>query len=222
MSQPITIGIVDDQLLFQQALGNLLEQSERFTILFRAGNGEDCLRALTECESLPSLILIDLEMPGMNGLLLQDTLHQRYPSIKTIVLSVHSSARLMSRMIQSGASGFLSKNCDQQELLTTLQQVHETGFYITETVVKALQTSFQHKYPLRDLTTISIELTRREKEVLRLICSEKSTPEIAAALYVSERTVEGHRQNLLAKTGCRNVAGLVVFAIKNGLTEAFF
>jgi DNA-binding NarL/FixJ family response regulator len=140
--------------------------------------------------------------------------------MKVIVLSGHARERLIARMIEAGSSGYLVKNCDKEELVTAIYSVGKNGFYINAQVLKAMQvTAGQKGKPLRNSNYIPIELTAREKEVLLRICRELSNAEIAAQLHLSIRTVEGHRNNLLAKTGCRNTAGLVVFAVKYGIYE---
>lgn len=216
----IRIALVDDQLLFRQAMAMLIEGEPGLSLVMQADNGVDCLRQLPSLDNPPDVALIDMEMPEMDGQQLTDELQKKYPSIKVVILSVHSKERLIARMIQAGASGYLFKNCDKQELLLAIRTVYTSGFYINPIVLKAIQSvSAAGQDPVKKETSIPVDLSKREREILELICREQSNPEIAEQLFLSVRTVEGHRNNLLQKTGCRNTAGLVLFAVKYHLFE---
>jgi DNA-binding NarL/FixJ family response regulator len=154
----------------------------------------------------------------MNGIELNEILQKQYPQIKIVVLSVLIQERLISKMIAAGADAYLEKNCNKDELITTINTVHTTGFYINQQTMQALQhtANFKNKKN-RELADITADITKREREVLEMICNELSAAEIAGKLYLSVRTVEGHRNNLILKTGCRNTAGLVLFAVKAGI-----
>lgn len=220
-NENIHIALVDDQVLFRKGIASLIREESGFTLLLEAGRGEDCLVQLSKMNQLPDVALIDMEMPGLDGMQLNDELHRLYPSIKVIVLSVHTGDRLVARMIQGGACGYLFKNCDKDELLNAIRLVHKNGFYITPPVLKALQSPGGKGAVTKELS-IPVELTQREKEVLRCICMEMTNTEIAEKLFISNRTVDGHRNNLLLKTGCRNTAGLVLFAVKHRIFELVF
>ena len=219
----IRIAIADDQLLFRQSMAVLIESQPGFQLAMEAGNGIDFLNQLQNMPLLPHIALIDMEMPGMDGMQLNDELHKRYPSIKVIVLSVHSKERLVARMIQAGACGYLFKNCDKKELIDAIQSVHNSGFYITPVIFRALQSDKANTpRSIKNFNSIPIDISKRETEILRLICSELSAAEIATRLFISVRTVDGHRNSLLQKTGCHNTAGLVLFAVKNYIFELSF
>jgi DNA-binding NarL/FixJ family response regulator len=219
----INIGLVDDQVLFRQGIAALIQSEEEFSLTLQAENGIDCLTQLQNVEVLPDIILADMEMPAMDGMELNEQLQKKYPSIKLIVLSVHSGERLIARMIDKGACGYLVKNCDKAELITAIKTVFTAGFYINNSVLKAIQnTSGSRNTPPKNFIGSPVELTEREKEILLLICKEYSNTEIAAQLFLSPRTVEGHRNNLLLKTGRRNTAGLVLFAVKYHIHEVAF
>jgi len=218
--EKIKIGLVDDQLLFRQGLASLIASVEDFMLIMEANDGQDCLSQLQELEIKPDIILMDMEMPGMDGMELNEILHKEFPSVKVIVVSVHAGERLIARMIDAGASGYLLKNCDKAELVMAVNTVFSTGFYINNSVLKAIQhASTTRQQAPKNLMGIPVELTPREKEILLLICKELSAPEIADQLFLSTRTVEGHRNNLLLKTGCKNTAGLVLFAVKYYIYE---
>lgn len=218
--QAIKVAVVDDQLLFRQSVSFLIGNQPGFSLVLEAENGRDCLDKLSGINSLPDVALIDMEMPEMDGMQLNSELREKYPSIKVIVLSIHDKETLIGRMVQSGASGYLLKNCDKAELVNAIQTVYNTGFYFNPAVLKAIQSkAVFSKRSFKNINSIVIDISKREIEILQLICQELSTAEIAAKLFLSIRTVEGHRNNLLQKTGCHNTAGLVLFAIRNHIFE---
>ncbi|MES2376270.1 MAG: response regulator transcription factor [Bacteroidota bacterium] len=216
----IKIALVDDQQLFRQSLASLITSNASFQLTGEFEDGRLLLHHLSSQEVLPDIVLLDMEMPGINGMEVNALLQKQFPSVKVIVLSIHTKERLIAKMIENGASGYLIKTCHKDELFSAIGTVFNTGFYINQQVLKAIQkaSSLKHKQ-IRNLSGIDIDISEREKEILRLICSEMNAPEIAEKLFLSIRTVEGHRNNLLGKTGCRNTAGLVLFAVKNGIFE---
>jgi len=219
----ILISLVDDQQLFRSGLAALIKSVRGFSLLSEAENGKVFLDILKSSGSLPHIALIDMEMPVMNGVELNAVLQKDYPSIKVIVLSTYNQERFISKMIEAGACGYLTKNCEIEELMTAINSTHKNGFYFNQDTLAAMRNSSQYKSAdIKNLSNISIELTGREKEVLTLLCKELSNIEIGEQLFISPRTVEGHRNNLLSKTGCRNTAGLVIFAIKNNLFQIGF
>lgn len=222
MQNVINVALADDQVLFREGIASLIRNEEGFSLGMEADNGLDFLSKLKTSDELPDILLMDMEMPGMDGMQLNEELHKHYPSIKVIVLSVHDSERLMARMIQAGASGYLFKNCNKEELLNAIRNVSNNGFYITPAVLKAIQSPTANTRGITNIQSIPIDISQREKEVLQLICEELSNAEIAEKLFISVRTVDGHRNNLLAKTGCHNTAGLVLFAVKHHIFEVLF
>jgi DNA-binding NarL/FixJ family response regulator len=217
----IRLALVDDQILFRQGIASLISSEAGFALVMEADNGNDFLANLKKMELLPDIVLMDMEMPGMDGMELNEVLHKHYPSIRVVVLSVHDGERLMARMIQAGACGYLFKNCNKEELVNAVRNVFSNGFYITPAVLKAIQ-SPTAKGVITNIQSIPIDLSQREREVLMLICEEYGNAEIAEKLFISVRTVDGHRNNLLAKTGCHNTAGLVLFAVKHHIFEVLF
>lgn len=222
MQQIINVALVDDQVLFREGIASLIRNEEGYSLTLEADSGLDFLARLKEMDELPDILLMDMEMPGMDGMQLNDELRKKFPSIKVIVLSVHAGERLMARMIHAGACGYLLKNCNKAELLNAIQSVFNNGFYITPGVLKAIQSPAAHAKGVTNIQSIPIEISPRESEVLQLICMEHSNAEIAEKLFISVRTVDGHRNNLLAKTGCHNTAGLVLFAVKHRIFELIF
>jgi DNA-binding NarL/FixJ family response regulator len=219
MKGKIKIALADDQILFREGIASIIKNENDFSLVMEADNGLDFLAKIKSTSELPDILLMDMEMPGMDGMQLNDEIRKKYPSIKVIVLSVHAKERLIARMIQAGASGYLLKNCNKDELLTAVRNVYNNGFYITPNVIQALQSPQANAKGVTNIQSIPIDLSQREIEVLKLICEEFSNAEIADKLFISVRTVDGHRNNLLAKTGCHNTAGLVLFAVKHHIYE---
>jgi len=217
----INIAIVDDQNLFRQSLGLLIDSVKQFNLVSESDNGNSFLEKLAGPDAImPAIALVDMDMPGMNGIELNTVLQQKYPDIKVLVLSVHTEPLLIAQMINAGAAGYLAKNCDMDELVLAIETAYKTGFYLNSNSLKALQHSANHKAKAqKEISNIPVKLSDREKEILQLICSELSNAEIGEKLFLSPRTVEGHRNNLLTKIGCRNTAGLVLFAIKHSLFQ---
>jgi DNA-binding NarL/FixJ family response regulator len=214
----ILISLADDQQLFRNGLASLIRSVPGFTLLAEAENGKIFIEQLQNSTVLPDIALIDMHMPEMNGVELNEILQKKYPSIKVLVLSVYDQERFIAKMIEAGTCGYLSKNCEVDELVTAINATYKNGFYFNQATLQAMRKPSQYKSgDIKNLNNISIELTGREKEILVLLCKEFTNAEIGEQLFISPRTVEGHRNNLLSKTGCRNTAGLVIFAIKNGL-----
>lgn len=219
-SKIIKIALVDDELLFRQGLKSILGLDKEIEILFDASDGNDLLKQLKEASVLPDIIVTDLNMPNLNGVETTKILRSDYPNIKVIALTSYFSKPFIVNMISLGAVGYLAKNSTPELMITTIKKVHQVGFYYNEKVMKHIQDGLLN--PTQKLTRSKFDnayLTRREKEVLELICKEYSTNEMAETLSISPRTIEGHRNNLILKTGVKNIAGLVVFALSNNLVS---
>jgi len=213
------VAIIDDQNLFRQSLAIMISSEPTLQLVADAQSGADFLDMLKNIPLLPEVILLDMNMPGMNGIELNEILHAQYPSLKVIVLSVHTQERVIAKMINAGASAYLAKNCNKEELITAIQTVYTTGFYINKQTLIAIQAaSAQRNKAIKNLNA-PFDLTSRELEILELICKECGSAEIAEKLFLSVRTVEGHRNSLLLKTQSRNTAGLVLYAIRHQLFE---
>lgn len=219
----INIAVVDDQNLFREGLVNLLRSNPDYTLVTQAENGKIFLEQLADMVTLPDIALVDMNMPEMNGVELNVVLRKNYPSIKVIILSVHGEERYMSKMIEAGACGYLKKNCEIAELFATINNTYQIGFHFNMETLNAMRNASKYrKQGLKNMNSIPINLTEREMVILKMICDELTNAEISEKLFISTRTVDGHRTNLLTKTGCKNTAGLVIFAIKYGIYEVKF
>lgn len=214
----IKLIICDDHTLFRQGMKKIVEGLSELVVVGEAANGSELLVLIEQQKIMPDILLLDLDMPVMNGIEATDIIRKKYPDIKIIVLSVHDDEQYIIQMIEKGADGYLFKNTDFSEVEKAIRDVAEKGFYINEHIMTAMRkTSLLKNKPRTFKNTVNI--TAREMEVLKLICNEMTASEIAENLFISIRTVDGHRQNLLDKTGARNTAGLVIYAAKNGLLD---
>jgi DNA-binding NarL/FixJ family response regulator len=214
MDSSIKIILVDDEVLFRKGISFLLEREKNMDVIFEASNEKELISFLKENNNHPDIVMIDLKMPLLNGVETAKIIHKDFPSIKIIALTSYDSKSFVVNMIDIGVVSYLIKNATPQELLTTINEVASKGFYYNDYVMQVI-----HENALLTKKTKSRfdnnVLSNRELEVLQHICSQKSTVEIGELLFISPRTVEGHRNNLLLKTECRNIAGLVVYAIEN-------
>jgi DNA-binding NarL/FixJ family response regulator len=213
----INIAIADDATLFRKGLTLLLEDFNDINIILEANNGQELLDQLAASTILPDVIILDLQMPVLDGIETAKILRKDYEPIKIIILSSHYSKAFILNMIEVGASAYLAKNTSPDEFASTIQNVHKNGFHYNQEVWAIIQKNLTKK---KKVTASFVdELTKRELEILQLLCEQLTSTEIAEKLFISKRTVEGHRNNLLSKLNCRNIAGLVVYAIQNQLVK---
>ena len=211
----IRLALADDQVLFRRGLSMLLRDMPDVQVVFECGNGEELLLGLQGNEV--DIILLDLQMPVMGGKEAMQRITKEYPSIKVIVLSSHDEEEFIAPMIELGARGYMLKTAEPNEIENAIGSVSENGFYFSEAVNQVVLQGLVSKKKVKPIFPEIDPLSERELEVIRGICQEMTTTEIAGKLFVSPRTVEFHRNNILLKTGARNVAGLVVYALTKGI-----
>ena len=210
----INIAIADDQKLFRKGMVALLTTFENISLVFEAENGKQLIELCEQATVKPDIILLDLSMPEMNGLEALKILKEKHPSIRVIVLTIHEAENFILTTIQAGANGYLAKNAEPEEVELAINEVYKNDFHFTLPMLEIMRKGLAKK--LQPVASDNEDnLTPREKEVLQLICKQFSSAEIAEKLFLSSRTVEGHRNNLLAKTNSRNTAGLVLYALKH-------
>ena len=218
ITSPVRIAILDDHLLFRQGMRYILQTLPYVEEIITTG---EFAELLAHCrERLPDVLLLDLQMPGLDGPEAAQLLLGEFPDLKIIVLSMFSADKFIVQMVKLGARSYLPKDADQEQLRQALEDVLTTGHHFTPRISRALVRGVQQ--PTRQTaSTLAnlVQLTPREKEVLRLICEGRTASEIADQLFLSRRTVEGHRQKLLEKTSVHNSAGLVGYAAKHGLLD---
>jgi DNA-binding NarL/FixJ family response regulator len=219
-SQSIRVMIADDHLLFRRGLISLIEEQPGLKVVSEASNGKELLEQLRNMEHMPDVLLLDLNMPVMNGIEAIRHLRNMAPDMKIIVLTVHNEERFIIHFVEQGVNGYLLKTVEPDELSRAIRFVTEHDFYFNDLTLQAMRTGTQSKTRMREKTLAApAGLTAREIEILQLICQEFTAAEIAEKLFLSVRTVEGHRNNLLEKTGSKNAAGLVMFAVRNRIVE---
>lgn len=214
-SSKVKIALVDDHTLFRTGLRGLLSQNEAFDVVADVGSGEEFL------ELLPSLdidvVFMDISMPGIDGAeTTRRTLALR-PDLRVITLSMYGDDHYYTLMVESGASGFVLKDSDIDEVYAAVDAVVAGDSYFSEALLGSLTRNMSRL--AMSSTTSEDALSDREVEILVEVCRGLSNQEIADELFISKRTVDKHRANILEKTGCRNTANLVVYAIKNHLVE---
>ena len=215
MINAIKIILVDDAVLFRKGISFLLGREKNMEIIFEASNGDELISFLQNNKNNhPDIIIMDLKMPVLNGVEATKLIRKEFPELKIIALTSYDSKSFVANMIDVGAVSYLIKNATPQELLITINEVALKGFYYTDYVMKIIQDDVLTNKKTKSNFDSNF-LSPREIEVLKLICTQKSTVEIAEQLFISPRTVEGHRNNLLLKTESRNIAGLVVYAVQN-------
>ncbi|GAB5522498.1 MAG: nitrate respiration regulation response regulator NreC [Roseivirga sp.] len=209
----IKVALADDHALFREGLKSILNRLEGVEVVIEAANGSELLEAMAEVT--PDVLLLDLEMPVMDGIEACKKIREKDADTKILVLTMHEEERMTAHLMEIGANGYLLKNTRREELLNAIQTVHDTGMYSTDRVTTALLKSLKQRS--RKAPGLgAVQLTRREQEVLSLIAQELTNSEIGEKLFISDKTVDGHRMNLLSKFGVKNTAGLIIKAVRLG------
>ncbi|TCK67633.1 LuxR family two component transcriptional regulator [Winogradskyella wandonensis] len=218
MKRLIKIALADDELLFRQGVKAILQAEDKIRVLFDAENGQDLLDKLRIAKQKPQIIVTDLKMPELNGIDVTKIIRKEFPDIKIIALTSYFSKPFILNMISIGAAGYLAKNSAPKLMISTIKKVYENGFYYDEKIKKFIKENEKEAKQVKS-TLDSNYFTLRELDVLNLICRQYLTKDIGDRLGISPRTVEVHRNNLLLKTQSKNIAGLVIYALKNKLVD---
>ena len=212
----VHLAILDDHRLFRQGISFILQRLPYQVSVAEAATFAELLPQLMA--RMPDLLLLDLQLPDVDGIEVARRLLADYPELKIVVLSMHTDDMLIAQMLKLGVRSYLPKDIDKELLTEAITNVIDNGYHFTDAITKAMIRGVQTPGEMRpQLPGVPLALTPRESEVLALICEGKSTNEIAQQLFISNRTVEGHRQNLLEKTGTPNAVGLALYAVKHGL-----
>lgn len=210
----IKLLIADDHTMFLQGIISLLEQEQNITIVGKAINGIEALKIVKNTDI--DFIILDITMPEMDGIQLSKILKKNHPNIKILIVSTHSNVMVISRLIRIGVNGYLLKNAEKEDLLKAINTIASGENYFAEELQeKHFINSTKIEKQISNLT----ELSSREKEILILIAQEYNTAEIAEKTFISLNTVNTHRRNLLSKLNAKNTAGLVKYAVENGLVD---
>jgi len=211
--EKIRIALADDHQLFRNGLKILLGAYEDFDVVAEASNGAELLKILGACPA--DIVLMDISMPEMDGAAATAQLTRQAPDTKVIALSMYGEEEYYYRMVDAGAKGFILKDSDISDVHDAIIAVHRGGNYFSQELLYHVIKRIKN----REQEEKSSSLSKREKEILLKICEGLSNHEIADTLFISKRTVDKHRANLLAKTGSKNTASLILYAIKNRLIE---
>jgi len=211
----IKIIIADDHLMFIDGIKAILANEQEVKIVDHALNGVEVLSLLERGEV--DIVLMDVNMPVMDGIETTKQVRLKYPKVKIIMLTMHNNREFIYGLIHAGASGYILKNTGKEELMDAIRSVYKGKTFYSEDVKETIMQNISQKPAEQKIE--AAHLTDREKEVLKLIAMEHNTNEIAEKLFISINTVETHRKNLLSKLNAKNIAGLVKFALQTGLID---
>ncbi len=214
-SRPIKVAIADDHALFRQGVKTALSVRKDIEMIAEADNGMQLLNLLKHIE--PDVILLDIQMPIMDGITTLPEIRKLYPDVKVIILSMHNDHSMISKLMEVGANSYLTKNSDSETIYQAIKTCFEQEFFFNELTNKALLSGLRTKKV--DHAPEDVQLSEKEVRILKLMCEEKTTKEIADIVDISPRTVEAIRDKLKTKTGAKSMAGLVMYAVKNGILE---
>ncbi len=217
-SQPYTVLLVDDHTLFRGGLKLLLDGHPDYRVAGEASTGIEMLDWLA-AHPRPDAVLLDIAMPGMSGIEAAAEALRRDPELRIITLSMFGEQDYYFQMVSLGVKGFLLKNSHIEEVYAALRQVLEGGSYFSQELLFNLVSNLRTSSSEPEPEAASDPLSEREREILLLICKGMTNAEIGERLFISKRTVDKHRANILEKTACKNTANLVVYAIKHRMVE---
>ncbi len=210
----IKVAILDDHNMVLRGIETMLEDSDTIKVIATYNRGRQLLENISN--DLPNVLLLDINLPDSNGMDICKELTKKHPELAIIALSNYSETGFIKNMLRNGAKGYLLKNTDKQELITAITIVSKGTNYLPRSIQDIL---LNDSIGNPSQVTFIPKLSRREKEVLNLIAKEHINQEIAEILFISTKTVESHRNNLIQKLGVRNTAGLIRLAVEKGLLD---
>jgi DNA-binding NarL/FixJ family response regulator len=214
---PIRVAIADDHMLFRKGVILSLRPYTNIQFVLEAGNGEELLAGMAEAR--PEVILMDLKMPKKDGVETTREVSRLHPETKVIVLTMFEDERFVSHLMENGAHGYILKDAEPSEIRKAILEVKARGFYLSPFVNKVLLKKSHAKTKSLPSLDQEVQVSEKEKEVIRLICREHTASEIAQRMEISPRTVEAIKDRLMERFGTKNTAGLVFFAVRNNLVD---
>ena len=211
------VVVVDDHTLIRQGIVELLESQPDIEVVGQAGNGQDGIALAAELN--PDVVLMDVSMPGISGLAAAKEIKSRQPDVAVLFLTIHDREDYLYQALRAGASGYVLKGADVNDLLAALRSAHRGEVYLSPAVAKALVGDYLRRSRDADPDASSDGLTEREREILLLIAQGRTTAEIAAELVLSPHTVQSHRDHIMTKLDLHSKAALMKYAIAKGLIE---
>lgn len=219
MSKQINIFIVDDHQIFIDGVVSLLEDEENINILGTAHNGKEAIEKIATLEPV-NVVLMDINMPEMDGIEATKQLKVLYPDLKILMLTMHSESRFIKECIEIGAKGYVLKNISKDDLIKAIEHVNDNKSFLDSTAQEQLihaVTSSDDTLDSKNFDHLTSQITQREMEILKLIAVGLTSQDIADKLFISKNTVETHRKNMLSKLNVNNTAALLKIAYQKGL-----
>jgi DNA-binding NarL/FixJ family response regulator len=213
----IKFAIADDHEIFRQGLKLVLAGDQALQFTVEAENGFALMQLLKKQQ--PDVVLLDLKMPVMDGFATASEIKKLYPAIKILILTMYDEEHFIVHMLEAGANGYLLKNANPDEIQRAIHAVYENNYYFNDLVSNAMLKNLVQKNLAAPVFKSSENLTEKEIKVLQLICQEYTSTEIGEKVFLSARTVEGIRAGIMEKVGVRNIAGLVMYAVKKGIVK---
>ncbi|MCD6660575.1 MAG: response regulator transcription factor [Lentimicrobium sp.] len=210
----IRVLIADDHQMFLDGLKALLKREKNIQVIGEVSNGTQALEFIKK--NTPDLLITDISMPGMSGVELTREVKHRYPEVKVLVLTMYNDKEIVGEILMSEAEGYILKNTGRQELSNAINRIIDNSTYYSNEVLNIMMTRMKKQKSIEKNTAL---LTPREIEIIKLIMEELSSEEIADKLFISKRTVDTHRKNIIQKTNTKTLVGLLKFAIENNLAE---
>jgi DNA-binding NarL/FixJ family response regulator len=206
--------LADDHEILLDSLERLIKTEHDLTVMAKVNNGKELIdRVEISC---PDLCIIDMDMPGMNGMVASEKLLEKYPDLKIVILSMHGDKSIIKKMVRMGVKGYLTKTCDQDEFLFAIRQVLKGKSYFSNELIETVAKEDPITIKPDDLQKISL-LSDREKEIVTLICDGLTNKQIADQLFLSSKTIDNHRTSIMKKLEVHNVVELIRFCLKNSL-----
>lgn len=211
-----SILLVDDHQLFRDGIQHLLDQQLDLQVIGTANDGRKAVEMVRK--HVPRVVIMDVTMPNLNGIDATRRILQEHPEVKIIALSMHAHSRFVDEMLRAGACGYLLKECAFDDLVRAIREVMEDRMYLSPAITKTMVKDYLDPSSMKEKGGIS-QLTSKEREILQLIAEGNTNEDIAQALHMSRRTVEKHRSKIMSKLQIGNIADLVKFALREGLTK---
>jgi DNA-binding NarL/FixJ family response regulator len=212
MDKPLKVVIADDHQMFIDGVKSLLAKEKNIQFVHEALNGEDALSYIRKNQV--DLLITDISMPGMSGTQLTRIIKNEFPQVKVLVLTMFADPAIINDILQSEAEGYILKNTGKQELLSAISKIMDDGTFYSNEVMNLM---IKHNRKKNSNAQTRDELTERETEILKLVCEEYTTAGIAEKLFISPRTVDTHRKNILEKTQSKTIVGLIKYAFENNI-----
>ena len=214
----VRLVIVDDHVMMAHAIAGMLNAREDLSVLWTARNGKELLEKLESEPVLPELVLLDINMPVLNGWESAEKLQTQYPEIRVLCLTMNDDDLSVIRMFKYGAKGYVLKDAEEEELITAIQSIMTKGFYYSDYVARVMINSFREENKTQDAIE-PVPIKEREMEFLILCCTELSYKQIADLMHLSPKTIDGYRDDLFQKLHVKSRIGLVLYALKHGLVS---